>query len=671
MMSSATASFRLADSHAACRERTDRLHADTYAKYRFSGVFADTLAFTKEYQLMSAEHWTRFVDQFRLGSDSATRGWRGEYWGKMMRGACFVYATTRDGELEAVLHTTVEDMMSAADQTGRISAYSPETEYDGWDLWCRKYVMLGMEYYWEICPDEDLKSRIIASLIGQADAILAHIGPEEEGKKPITRATRNWRGLNSVSILEPMVRLYHLTGEKKYFDFASYLVSTGGIDGDNLFELAYADELFPYQYPVTKAYEMMSCFEGLLEYARVTGEQKYFDTVVRFAHRIIDSDVTVIGSCGCTHELFDHSKFRQTSTDYEGVMQETCVTVTWMKFCTQLLYLTGDPIFADQIEQSLYNAYLGALNTEHKIPGGLPLEKYPNLQLEALPFDSYSPLTPGKRSRKIGGLQVMPDETYYGCCACIASAGIGLLSRVMLQRGEGGLYLNLYGEGNIVTHATDGTPLSLNIKTAYPADGTVNISLKTQTSKNFTLFLRIPEWSEQNVITVRGGCVAEGTAAAGSYVPITVPAGAGECGIVLTLDMRTKCIHPFGVGFGEDVLHVNVDWANNRVLASEYIEDPKSRYHIALRRGPLMLGADNRLGRSVDEAFRIAEREDGTVDATLLSAADMPYPCMIALRIPQTDGTTVTLTDYASVGKTWDESSRCAVWLPTLDAGNK
>ena len=671
MSCSRTHSFRLADSLAACRQQTDRLRADSYAEYQFGGVFADTLAFTKQYQLMSSEHWTRFVNQFRTEADSKNRGWRGEYWGKMMRGACFVCATTRDAELEAVLRTTVEDMLTAADPSGRISSYSPETEYDGWDLWSRKYVMLGMEYFWEICHDEDLKARIVASLRGQADVILAHIGPSEEGKKPVTLATRNWRGLNSVSILEPMVRLYHLTGEKKYLDFSAYLVSTGAIDGENLFELAYEDRLYPYQYPVTKAYEMMSCFEGLLEYARVTGEQKYLDTVVRFAHRVMESDVTVIGSCGCTHELFDHSTFRQTSTDYTDIMQETCVTVTWMKFCMQLLYLTGDPAFADQIEQSFYNGYLGALNTEHKIPDGLPFQKYPELRPEALPFDSYSPLTPDTRGRKVGGLQVMADNTYYGCCACIAAAGIGLLSRVALQRGEQGLYLNLYEVGRVQTLAPDGTPLTLRIDTEYPKDGTIRLALEKENTEAFTLYLRVPAWSEQNVLEVSDGATAKACAAAGAYLPVEIPAGEGECGMTLTLDMRTKCIHPIGVGYGKDELHVQVDWANNCIIPTEYIEDPKSRYHVALRRGPLMLGGDNRLGRSVDEPVCPAELADGTVNASLLAASEIPYPCLVAVRVPQKNGTSLVLTDYSSVGKTWDETSRCAVWLPTPQEGNE
>ena len=33
-------------------------------------------------------------------------------------------------------------------------------------------------------------------------------------------------------------------------------------------------------------------------------------------------------------------------------MMETCVTMTWMKLCDNLLRLTGDPGFADEIERN-------------------------------------------------------------------------------------------------------------------------------------------------------------------------------------------------------------------------------------------------------------------------------------------------------------------------------
>ena len=45
-------------------------------------------------------------------------------------------------------------------------------------------------------------------------------------------------------------------------------------------------------------------------------------------------------------------------------MQETCVTVTWIKLCYQLLRITGDSVYADEIEKSVYNALYGAVNTE-------------------------------------------------------------------------------------------------------------------------------------------------------------------------------------------------------------------------------------------------------------------------------------------------------------------
>lgn len=120
----------------------------------------------------------------------------------------------------------------------------------------------------------------------------------------------------------------------------------------NIFELAYENKLMLWQYSVTKAYEMMSCFEGLLEYYRVTGVERYKIAVVNFADRILEEDFTVIGCCGCTSEYFDHSTVRQANTTNPKIMQETCVTVTLMKLLYQLTLLTGDAKYADAFEIS-------------------------------------------------------------------------------------------------------------------------------------------------------------------------------------------------------------------------------------------------------------------------------------------------------------------------------
>ena len=233
-----------------------------------------------------------------FNADGKEGGWRGEYWGKMMRGACFTYSYTRNPQLYKILPATVKDLMSVQEENGRISSYSPETEFDAWDMWSRKYVLLGMLYYLEICEDDALKKEIIDCMVKQVDYLIERIGYEEDGKKPITSCTRHWRGLNASSILEPIVRLYTLTNEQRIFDFATYIVNEGGMDVVNIFDLAYENKLSPYQYPATKAYEMTSCFEGLLEYYRITGIEKYKTAVINYANKILENDFTIIGSSG-------------------------------------------------------------------------------------------------------------------------------------------------------------------------------------------------------------------------------------------------------------------------------------------------------------------------------------------------------------------------------------
>ena len=164
-----------------------------------------------------------------------------------MRGASFVYSYTKNEKLYEILSQTVSDMLDSADEDGRITSYAKNHEFDGWDMWSRKYVLLGMQYFLEICEDDKLLEKIINSMKKQVDYLIEKIGPEEDGKKPITKATRHWRGLNSSSILEPIVRLYSITKEKKYFDFAEYIVSCGGTDASITyplgFEIVYSPKL--------------------------------------------------------------------------------------------------------------------------------------------------------------------------------------------------------------------------------------------------------------------------------------------------------------------------------------------------------------------------------------------------------------------------------------------
>ena len=80
--------------------------------------------------------------------------------------------------------------------------------------------------------------RITESMQKQVDYIISKIGDREEGKTPITSASNAWGGINSSSILEPIMKLYNITKEKRYLDFAGHIVNEGGVDNANIFDLA-------------------------------------------------------------------------------------------------------------------------------------------------------------------------------------------------------------------------------------------------------------------------------------------------------------------------------------------------------------------------------------------------------------------------------------------------
>lgn len=643
------------------RLKTDKFFADYKNTYQYSGFINDAIKFTEDNQLLDKALWKRFVQQFREDADFDA-GWRGEYWGKLMRGACFVYSYTRNKQLYDILTNTICEMINSQDADGRISSYGKSHEFDGWDIWSRKYVLLGMQYYIEICTDESLTDKIIQSMKKQTDYIMSKIGNESEGKMPITAATRNWRGLNSSSLLEPVVRLYNITQEKRYFEFAQYIVNEGGTDVANIFDIAYQNELYPYQYPVTKAYEMISCFEGLIEFYRITGVEKYKKAVINFADKILESDFTVIGSSGCTHELFDHSSVRQANPSNGKIKQETCVTVTLMKFFYQLNILTGDSKYADAFEISLYNAYLGSMNTE-KILDPIIGKEHPEWEQEALPFDSYSPLTSGTRGNGIGGLKNMSDNHYYGCCACISAAGIGLVPKMQMLATYAGFAVNLYISGTVKAKSPSGKCILFSTFTDYPAVGSVNIKIESENKKDeiseeFEILLRNPVWSKKTEIKLNGTDITSDN----GYISIKKIWQNGDT-IEMTFDMSAEIYRP--VPYGSDILMNKVVWNKNYMINTFDKEDPIAHKHIAIRRGPIMLAQENRLGYDVDEPINIKTKSENIIEVVPVSKDTIPYQCIFAGQIPLAGGNFMTVTDYASAGKLWCNESKMAVWMLT------
>ena len=594
--------------------------------------------------------WAKFVDQFRLQDDTQNSGWKGEYWGKSMRGAAMVYRHNRDPKLYAVLTETARDLLTAQENSGRISSYKAEQEFFAWDVWCRKYVMLGFLYYLEICRDEKLKTQIIGAMCRHLDYIIDHVG-NEEGKLEITETSVPHYALNSSSVLEPVVKLYRLTGQQKYLDFATYIVETGGARGVNVFQLAFDNKLLPHQYGTPKCYELMSCFEGLMEYYYVTGIEKYKQAAVNFCYALLKAEVSVIGCCGMTTEYLDYTAARQT-IPYEKAGQETCVTVTFMKLCGKAYSLTGDSVFLDQLETSFYNAFMGSLNEEHNHSKALlKTIDMSTIKESFLPFDSYAPLLPGARGTMAGGAQQFRDGTYYGCCACIGGAGVATFLDNVWQAETDCLTVNQYVNG---AYGTDEFRVTVN--TRYPAAGSISLQVCAR-NKNHTLKLRLPGWCKNYKLQ--------------SPIPYTLLDGylvlngpwTGEQTLALDLDMPVVAIYPMKWDKTTLFTTRNPDPTTSSLfIPTEVTYDDAQSHFVCFRRGPVMLALDERLGADPAGTFQPVVNDDGTV-----SCAENPaeYPQIapkLSLLCPEASGS-FPLIDFASAGKDWE--SKMAVWLAT------
>lgn len=621
-------STRLTANYSAYRPRlrTDELFCLAPGSCAYTGPFHQAVRFIERCQLLDSALWTRFAEQFARPSDDDDLGWRCEYWGKLMRGGSLVWSYTRDPELYRQLESTARDMLKNAGPDGRISTYSREAQFQGWDIWGRKYVMLGMEYFYDICRDSSLKAELLDSLKAQAGCLTARFGP---GKADLREASCHWEGLNSSSLLEPVVRLYNMTGGKEYLDFAGYIVGLGGIQSANIFELALEDRLDPWQYPVTKAYEMMSCFEGLLEYSRASGEEKWGRAVVNFARRVLDSDITLIGSAGCTHELFDHSRLCQADPGYAGIMQETCVTVTWMKLCGQVLCFTGDPVFGDAIERSLHNALLGAVNTRKSTcpPDGW------------LPFDSYSPLRAGCRGQAVGGRMVMSDGTIYGCCAAIGAAGLGEAARLSAFQSPRGAAVSLYFPGSVSLSTPKGGRLRLSVDTAYPAGEDITLELSLDEPEAFELALRIPGWCAAPEARVN----SEAVPAEPGWLRLERLWNDGDR-VSLRFPMPVKAVGSWQLGEGSGGLPP----------------------HLALVRGPIVLAASEEFPEDdLSAPVGLKLTESGAPEVWPLPLTEVPFEARLAFEVPLRDGGRLLVADYASAGKGFDK--KIAAWLPAKE----
>lgn len=580
-----------------------------------NGYLADKLSSDIDNRLL-AQDVDRLIAPFKLENRTETSLWQSEFWGKWFTSVALAYRYHPDARLKATLDHAAAGLIATQTPDGYIGNYAAAHRLEGWDIWGRKYCMLGLLAYYDITKDK--KSLTAASRV--ADNLIDDLNK----KDGIIVTKGNYRGMAASSVLEPICLLYNRTGNKKYLDFAKEIVRQWETpEGPQLISKAKVNvaERFPkpknWYSPEQgqKAYEMMSCYEGLLELYRITGNKTYRQAVEDVWTNIKNTEIDIAGSGASTEMWFGGKALENTPINH---FQETCVTVTWLKLTQHLLRLTGDAKYADEAERTYYNALLASMSNH-----GAEWAKYTPLNGERLP---------GSEQCGMG----------LNCCVASGPRGLFAIPLFMVMATSDGLQVNYFADGAFKLTSPKGQSLTLSQHTDYPKSGVINIDVNLPKSEDLTISLRIPSWSAKSKLTING--IEEPNLQPGQYAKLKRTWKPGDK-ITLELDMRGRVV-----------------------------ETGSSLQSVAIMRGPIVLARDTRFeGTALTAVLRPAADKNGYIDLTNVPNAtgdDILILCK-AKFIPESyteaakGPVDITLCDYASAGNGAGKSFY-AVWWPQL-----
>jgi hypothetical protein len=144
--------------------------------------------------------------------------------------------------------------------------------------------------------------------------------------------------------------------------------------------------------------------------------------------------------------------------------------------------LSGDVKYFDVIERTMYNGLISGLSLD-----GVKFF-YPN----ALESDGVYKFNQGACTRK--------DWFDCSCCPTNLIRFIPSIPGLIYSKTSNGIYVNLYAsnEANI---NLDSNQIKISQKTNYPWDGNVSISVNPEQTSEFSIKLRIPGWSRNEVLS--------------------------------------------------------------------------------------------------------------------------------------------------------------------------
>jgi DUF1680 family protein len=497
----------------------DKFTPAPFAAQRMEGILADRMKVNLELRLLRVNE-PGILDPFR--HRPGPQEWAGEHAGKFLHAAANTWLYTSDERLKTLMDRVAHELIATQLPDGYLGTYTDDKRWTSWDVWVHKYNLIGLISYYQATgygPALDTSRKIGDLLVRTFGA-----GP---GQLDII-ASGTHVGMAATSVLEPMVNLYRFTGDRKYLDFCEYLVRSWGQPNGPKIIASVNSSGSVFKTANAKAYEMMSNLVGLAELYRLTGNPLYLKTVEVAWKDIADHHLYIDGTTSASEHFTDDAVLPGEESSNVG---EGCATVTFLQLTWQLLRLTGGVQYAEELERTVYNALLGAQDAR---TGNICY---------------FTPLN-GKKSATPG----------INCCVSSEPRGISMIPQLTWGALGDGAAVLLYVPGTVKLETKAGL-VTLESKTTYPIDGSVELTIRPSRPSRFPLFLRVPAWTTR----YRANGIA------------------GTPGQFLTIDREWK---------SGDTVRIEMDMTERLVPGGSSYP-----YNVAVVRGPQVLAIEETLNR--------------------------------------------------------------------------
>lgn len=435
---------------------------------------------------------------------------------KWIEAAAYSLAQNPDPDLEKRVDAVIADMASAQLPDGYLNSYFIHVDPSGrWtnlrdmhELYCAGHLMEAAVAWHEATG----KRQFLDIMCRYADTIATVFGPGENQLK-------GYPGHEEIELA--LIKLYRATGEKRYLDLACFFVDERGKTPYYYDEEARKRGEDPQRYPFrTYAYcqahipvreqksaeghSVRACYlyAGMADVAAETGDADLLAACRALWENITTRRMYITGGVGST------GQGERFTIDYdlppETAYAETCAAIALMFFAHRMLQVEKRSVYADVMEQALYNNVLAGVSRDGDS------------------FFYANPLLVHPPSRGGWDARFPPErQPWFGCACCppnvarlLASLGIYVCSRA-----PGEIWLHLYATGRVRLDAGSG-PVVLSVETTYPWDGRIEISVDTAPADPFTLRLRFPGWADAARLAVNGQSVDTSERPADGYLSL-------------------------------------------------------------------------------------------------------------------------------------------------------